>query len=807
MMITLPISKFELVSTERYTGTITPEYYEGRFATKGDDGTVDLAEMSGRAAYDYKLPEGVGFASASLQGEVSTLMKILCAAGDTVLSSEDVTVIGFPGPVTFDIPAGCTDIWVSYVVAPAEPMPLDLKFSETLDVSSCVENWAELEVSVERDGTSGTMTEVSFPVELVLEGRDFVRGQFRRYGLYADVRFNIYKRGDHDNSYTLVKSMKLDFESYRERDERVEIEGVKDELSEYINSKGKNKYDIPVKELSPAKWKYNRMKLLNVGEYTIAEGQNVSDINPRTNIYCPIRVNLDNAEMVPGSLEHDMRSQPAGTHVWDDLNQYFFKADGPVTLWVRIKGVFYIEYIYSGTGIDFYKVATFALYQDQNRIGQWPLSTPTGNWQEPDGTHYRYEVSVDYYEKITLYANQVLRLGFGFNMNATSIYTVSFLAGCVSFDAMSVEFMAEGENAAPPVEIDVIKPETLLQTFLEKIADTPGQFTGRIEWNGRTNPMICAAESVRGFEDAYLHGSLKDFIEWMKVLGYEHQIIDRELAFAPRDTFFKGDTTALTLAENEVADLIVEADNTHAYTNISIGYDKQDYDKVNGRFEANGTFEYTTGYTAKDENRLELISPYRADSLGIELLCQERAKATTDDKSDNDIFVVDMVFNEEGEYYTEYKGIVIRAWAYIVDPESVDNAPGFNVDTFNARFNPYYLVKYNESLIGVITDRITYTSTDMCKDAEFMVAEGNDYERGDNMRENQPITKHLFSPIEYNFATGNWQGLPPQDIRDGLVCFTYKGRQLKGYIIEVMKNYAHETETTWRLHAVIGEGE
>ncbi len=806
-MITLPISKFELVSYEHYNDTITPVYYADRFAANADDGTVDLKEMTGRAAYDYKLSEGVGFISASLQGEVSTLMKILCAEGNTVLSVTDVMIINRPGPVTFDIPAGCTDIWVSYVSAPAEPMPLELTTSDALDVSLWVANWADLEVSMERDGTSGTMTEVSFPVELVLDARDFVREQFCKYGLYADVWINIYKRGDHDNNYTLIKSMKLDFESYTERDDRVEIEGVKDELSEYVNSKGKNKYDILVSDLSPSKWKYNRIELLNMGAYTIAEGQNISDKNPRPSIYCPIRVNLDNAEMVPGSQEHDMKSQPAGTHATDDLTQYFFKAAGPVSLWLRIKGVFYIEYIYSGTGIDFYKVATFCLYQDQNRIGQWPLSTPKGNWQESDGTHYRYEVSVDYYEKITLYANHVLRLGFGFNMSVSSIPEVRFLAGCVSFDAMSVEFMAEGENAAPPVDIDVIKPETLLQTYLDKIADYPGQFTGKIEWDGQINPMICAAESIRGFADAYLHGSLNDFIEWMKVLGYEHQIIGKELTFAPRDTFFKGDTTALTLAENEVADLVVEADSTHAYTNISIGYEKQDYDKVNGRFEPNGTFEYTTGYTAKDENRLELVSPYRADSIGIELLLQERDKTTTDDKSDNDIFVVDMVFDESNGYYTEYKGIVMWANANIVDPAEVPSSPRFHVDSFNARFNPYYLVKYNESLIGVITDRITYTSTDMCKDAELMVAEGDDYVQGNNMRENQPITKHLFSPIEYNFATGNWYDLPPQDVRDGLVYFTYKGTQLKGYIIEVMKNYTQETETTWRLHAVIEEGE
>ena len=43
-------------------------------------------------------------------------------------------------------------------------------------------------------------------------------------------------------------------------------------------------------------------------------------------------------------------------------------------------------------------------------------------------------------------------------------------------------------------------------------------------------------------------------------------------------------------------------------------HDKQDYESVNGRAEANGTFEYTTGFLRREEKTLELISPYRADS-------------------------------------------------------------------------------------------------------------------------------------------------------------------------------------------------
>ena len=275
----------------------------------------------------------------------------------------------------------------------------------------------------------------------------------------------------------------------------------------------------------------------------------------------------------------------------------------------------------------------------------------------------------------------------------------------------------------------------------------------------------------------------------MQVLGYEFECVGKTLKFKPRDQFFRKDVTAMNLKARELADLIVQADETYAYTSVEIGYDKQDYDSVNGRCEANGTFCFTTGFIARKDNKLKLISPYRGDSMGIEFLCQEVDKdnkqakqETTDIKSDNDVFFVALTDN--GAQYTEYR-----------ENEIVDTELG--VRMFNAPFNPYFLVKYNESLISVNTKKIKFKSTDMSRTASItgVPDKGNIYV-------DQQVGNKLFEPIEYNFAAGHWQKTPPAELRDGLIHFEWEGKVLKGFIKQIRKNYAAETETTWVLWMV-----
>lgn len=68
-----------------------------------------------------------------------------------------------------------------------------------------------------------------------------------------------------------------------------------------------------------------------------------------------------------------------------------------------------------------------------------------------------------------------------------------------------------------------------------------------------------------------------------------------------------------------------KVDSSRIYSLVRVGYDKQDYESMNGRDEFRFTTEYTTGIDITD-NVLELISPYRADVYGIEFLSQREAK-------------------------------------------------------------------------------------------------------------------------------------------------------------------------------------
>lgn len=76
---------------------------------------------------------------------------------------------------------------------------------------------------------------------------------------------------------------------------------------------------------------------------------------------------------------------------------------------------------------------------------------------------------------------------------------------------------------------------------------------------------------------------------------------------------------ALYLKENEVTDLIIQVNGEYTYTSIEVGYEKQNYENINGRCETNGTFSYTT---------------------------------------DNDVFFVALMENSDN--YIEHSGIVIE---------------------------------------------------------------------------------------------------------------------------------------------------
>lgn len=671
------------------------------------------------------------------------------------------------------------------------------------DVTNEVGSWKELEVEMERDGTSGVITEVSFPITFHEEAAEVVEGIFNRNEMNGKAVFKVYRRADHSSDYTLVKSLDLDFSTYKKSPSGVEIEGINNTLASYVSSDGRTKYDIHVADVAEAqKWNYRRMPMLTACSWTLPTWDEKAGGEAYYTIAFPpvispqerqklIFMSKNEAQMVRGGMPNIFQDQTVATLRKDDnqpifqTDQFFFQAKD--TSGVR-RATLKIDLTMGSTNNGF----RYALITTGDNTGD---DNSYIIYTDPDGKECSWTpqsptVGICHIqEEITLLFVPNTRYAFIAIQEQTSPETERvWVKECKTFE---LTYWDQG----PAIELDVIRPEKLAQKLLNVMTGSE-TYACAIQWklNGYAD-MICASETVRGFKDARIHTSLDDFTEWMRVLGYEYGIDGNVLQFKPRNSMFEKDgPAALELDESEVAGLQVAADAEYAYTSVKIGFDKQDYDSVNGRFEANGTFEYGTDYTARNENTLEMISPYRGDSIGLELLTWTRGEKQTDDSSDNDVFCV--ALKQTGSGYETYLDEYIFDMEYTKFDDYNQYKEGPKM--FNAPYCPVLLVRENSSLIGISTKNLKFASTDMSRTARmitFSVSSGSLPLYNDIY-----TPSRLFKPVAYLFSTGNYLDLPER--KNGLVQFEYDGNIYRGYIRKIAKNYAAEKESNWELWAV-----
>ena len=182
-----------------------------------------------------------------------------------------------------------------------------------------------------------------------------------------------------------------------------------------------------------------------------------------------------------------------------------------------------------------------------------------------------------------------------------------------------------------------VRPATLLQAILDKMtsgvttaiaADTAGTLA---------ETYLVAAESLRNISNAKIYTSFKDFTDWMEaVFGYTYRIDGNTLTFTHRSNVFVNTVCKVFESINNVK---YSVNDSQIYASVEAGYSKKDYSEIDGRYETNFTNYYSTGYIVTD-NKLSLLSKYRADTYGIEFTLRNREDETTDDKSDNDVFVI-----------------------------------------------------------------------------------------------------------------------------------------------------------------------
>lgn len=698
--------------------------------------------------------------------------------------------------VDLPIPAG-TDTILAPCIIYATPI---FRFSlQEYDVTTSVINTDDASLIGDRDGMSDVLLSVSYPLKFGVnsDGYNILHDQFMNYGIRADVTLNIYEKAYFDERYTLLQSAPIEFPQYREYETYIEVASIDSSLNALIRAKGGVNYDIPVSSLSTENWKYEDIRLNEYARYQITDTELTLPSDAAIAYVSMVSPTGDNIYRIPGGIEHDIRGQ---TFKSGGTVEYFFKAEATVNVSVHseMTGVCTLKVVkrwFDSAGVihttnpEQYD-ALIIIYKN----GSSDIYTSTidsKNIDRSDPTYYyitfNLKLSVDSSQQLQTGDTLSLCIGYEFEQGNYPAASVVFQFQENSELRISFPATFPADSGYP---IKVIDPEVLLQKFLNLMAETPQyqtEYTGQIRWpaSQKYKYRIVAAESIANYDTPYFHGNMNDFIKWMKVLGFEqhYNAATKTLTFVPRDYLYqKGEI--IDLSESEVSDLAISPATDVLYSSVKAGCEKEDYDNeyLDG-IEINAEFQYTTGLTNIDQE-LDLVSPYRADAVGIQKLYRSFKEPETADRQDanSDIFAV--VLNNDGTTYMD---------EYI---EAYDQLTGETIYLFNALLSGPYIIRNNESLIGMSTEKLIFSSTSGNKNGSI---------NGISIDADRTLSKKLFTPIVYSFKEGSLD-FPSYDWFNALtsarlIVVTWHGKQLGGFVKNIARTLGNETERDWELYA------
>lgn len=620
------------------------------------------------------------------------------------------------------------------------------------DVTDNLVNWDDVEMSFKRNDYDGVVRSFSTKFQFANGAYSLLLKQYTDNYLKSNASIVFYIR---NNSWLWNEKFRcaLDFSTFSYNGTTCEINAVDDSLASLIKAKKGTQYEYPVIELMEStQLYYDRLIMLNSAKWYVT-GETMEDESMVINASIgdtTLPIYLGNPEIQTKNIVEIYDVQQKAYSSGDKNYEPFLKCISSEKVNAKITGNFYFNTKYESEVTQVRTVRIYLRKEDGSDTIVASGLLPNGGW------------NVNINTTVELQNNSVLYCLIDSGTNATITVTRT--------SHISVEFYGREK----PINIYVIKPVSLINRLLTSINGEKEGVTCEIVSGVDSrldNTLIVSAESIRGIEDAKIYTSYTKFVKWMEAeFGFVPVVGENKVTFVHRDSLFQ-DVQIKDFTENS-REFEYSVNSSLIYSSIKVGYDKQDYDSVNGRDEFHFTNEYLTGITLTD-NVLDLISPYRADAYGIEFLAAKRGEDTTDSKSDNDIFFVGAELS--GDKY-ELIRIPISG---VISPDTM----------FNAMYSQHHMIKANEKFIGAFTDRL-----------EFASSEGNSDVVIDGLSEKADIliSERSFTVGELSFETGDTE--IPSDL-SGYVVVTNGGKTYKGYLSNVSYNLGRSEAVKYTLIA------
>lgn len=648
------------------------------------------------------------------------------------------------------------------------------------EVTSDVANSSQLEQSWERKGFGGVSRKYGSRIEFVGDAAQMLVDLWDDNYIESVASFAIHVADNHWN-FSEAWSCPLDFSTFVWDGNKVSVNCVDNSAASLIKANGGTKSSYQVSALrSQQPLLYDRVVTRNEAEYMMV-GDTVQGEDTWTKVISRAAIDW----IVPISLVDTSRMSDRTQLVLQDQGSYFYlpnnasddhfaEVNNLASFWIDFRN-FRIKWNTPRTTVA--RTMTFILVQ-------WPQTYSSLRAAVHDQAHHNImmvEVTINASTKTwacPIFGNFSVQAG-----NNLSLVCDADYAGGEEFwmntNHGDMAWNSRGEN----VDINVIEPSVLLNKILETVADGKMTITGEISPNigGVANTRlagmkIMAAESARGFNDAYVHTSFNQFAKMMEsVFGYVYQITESagraSVTFLHRSDLFQSSSVKSLSRTNGFQRSV---DNSMLYAEVKIGFDDQEYDNGNtGNDEWNSEYTYLTGNAMKSAT-LDLVCPYRADCYGVEELVAKSSEREKTDK-DEDVFIVKCL-----ESVVDGRWRIDRAIA-------VDGA--YTNSVFNAAFTPIYMVEANKGYISSFCNGLRLSMTSGSRNVvvggeavtKNFVFSGND---------------RMFHCCGLKVMTDD-QELPID--KNGVISFEYNGEVYCGYLKSVKTKCQSEEPLEYEL--------
>jgi hypothetical protein len=281
-------------------------------------------------------------------------------------------------------------------------------------------------------------------------------------------------------------------------------------------------------------------------------------------------------------------------------------------------------------------------------------------------------------------------------------------------------------------------PYVLFQKLVEKMTGnvTNAQSTMLQSFD---NIIITSQDAVRGIAGAKVKTSFSQFMQFVRaqfVAGYE--VSGGKVVVRPISDL---SSVATPIAMGQCKGFKWSFATDMMFNSIKVGYPARDTDDVNGKYAFNNTQVWTIDDVTKVASALDLTCPYLADPILIELKrLNLEGQTTTDDSTDNTIFLLNTAPIANGTYTTSFgtflSGNIVqinngfpdidlfRSGAKFTIAGSTSNNGTFTVlDSFKTGTNDLWVfvaetvtaegpVSIGVAYGTVALKRVTYTNTD-----------------------------------------------------------------------------------------------